>query len=103
RVLDETDPDESRPYGPDESERDAIVAAVIAHDGKLGRPDEPLDLGDGLRWTPDLADAERVVHVELGYQVPRAFIRRLRAARATGRKVVVATKAEALTSEMLEL
>jgi hypothetical protein len=101
-VSDETDPDESRPLGPDASEREAIVALLIEHDPKLQRPSEPLDLEDGLRWAPDLLDADRVVHVELGEQIPKAFVRRLRAARLAGRAVVVATKAEALTFETLE-
>ena len=102
-MSDETDPDEARPPGPDETIRDAIVAALLEHDGKLQRPSGPLDLGDGLRWAPDLVDAGRVVHIELGEQIPRAFARRLRAARAAGRKVVVATRAEALTFQTLEL
>lgn len=101
-MTDETDPDASRPYGPDESEREAIAAVLMEHDAKLELPSEPLDLEDGLRWTPDLVDADRAVHVELGEQIPKAFVRRLRAARAAGRKVVVATKAEALTFETLQ-
>lgn len=101
-MSDETDPDESRPHGPDASEREAIVAVLIEHDAKLERPAEPLDLEEGLRWAPDLIDADRVVHVELGEQIPKAFVRRLRAARAAGWKIVVATKAEALTFETLE-
>jgi hypothetical protein len=96
------DPDASRPPGPDESEREAIVAVLMEHDAKLERPSEPLDLEDGLRWTPDLVGVERVIHVELGDHIPKAFVRRLRAARTAGRKVVVATKAEALTFETLE-
>lgn len=100
---DETDPDESRPHGPDENVRETIVAVLVEHDGKLERPSEPLDLGEGLRWVPDLVDAHRVVHVELGEQIPIAFTRRLRAARAGNRKVVVATKAEALAFETLKL
>jgi hypothetical protein len=102
-VFDETDPDESRPYGPDESERDAIIDALLGHDGTLKRPQEPLDIGDGLRWMPDLADERRVVHIELSDEIPRAFSRRLRAASVAGWKIVVAAKAEALTSEALEL
>src|SRR5205085_1160345 len=74
----------------------------MEHDAKLERPAKPLDLEDGLRWTPDLVDVDRAVHVELGEQIPRAFVLRLRAARAAGRKVVVATKAEALTFETLQ-
>lgn len=99
----ETDPDEGRPPGPDETVRDAIVATLLQHDGKLERPSEPLDLRDGLRWVPDLVDAQRVVHVELGEHIPKAFTRRLRAARAAGRNVVVATRAEALTFETLKV
>jgi hypothetical protein len=102
-VSDETDPDEARPHGPDESVREAIIAVLVDHDGELQRPSEPLDLGEGLRWAPDLVDPDRVVHVELGEQIPKAFARRLRAARTAGRKVVVATRAEALTFETLKL
>lgn len=101
-VSDETDPDASRPPGPDESEREAIIGVLMEHDTKLQRPSEPLDLESGLRWMPDLVDDHRVIHVELGTQIPKAFVRRLRAAREAGRKVVVATKAEALTYETLE-
>lgn len=103
-MSDDTDPDEARPQGPDESQREAIVNVLVERDAKLVPPSEPLDLEEpGLRWMPDLVDDDRVVHVELGEQIPRAFARRLRAARATGRKVVVATKAEALTFQTLEL
>lgn len=102
-MSDDTDPDEARPHGPDETVRHAIVDALVEHDGKLQRPGEPLDFGNGLRWVPDLVDPGRVVHVELGEQIPKAFARRLRAAHAAGRKVVVATKAEALTFATLEL
>jgi hypothetical protein len=102
-VSDETDPDEAGPHGLDESAREAIVAVLVQHDRRLAPPSEPLDLGQGLRWKPDLVDAERIVHVELGEQIPRAFARRLRAARAAGRKVVVATRAEALTFDTLQL
>lgn len=97
------DPDASAPQGADESERETIIAALLEHDPTLVRPSEPLELKDGLRWTPDLVDEARVVHVELGDHVGTAFVRRLRAAHAAGKKVVVATKAEALTFEMLEL
>jgi hypothetical protein len=100
---DETDPDEARPYGLDENVRETIVAVLAELDGKLERPSEPLDLGEGLRWVPDLVDAHRVVHVELGERIPTAFTRRLRAARAGYRNVVVATKAEALAFETLKL
>lgn len=102
-MTDETDPDESRPLGPDSNEREAIVALLMKHDPELRRPSEALDLEDGVRWAPDLLDADRVVHVELGEQIPKAFVRRLRAARLAGRTVVVATKAEALTFDTLEL
>lgn len=102
-MSDETDLDEPQPPGPDASEREAVIAVLVEHDAKLERPSQPLDLEEGLRWTPDLLDAERVVHVELGREIPKAFVRRLRAARAEGRKIVVATKAEALTFETLEL
>lgn len=102
-MSDETDPDEARPLGPDETERDAVVAALVEYDGKFERPSRPLDLGDDLRWVPDLVDAERVVHVELGEQIPKAFARRLRAARAAGRKIVVATRAEVLTFQTLKV
>lgn len=102
-MSDETDPDESQPLGPDESEREAIIAVLMEHDANLVRPAEPLDLVEGLRWAPDLVDDERVVHVELGEQIPKAFVRRLRAAHAAGKKVVVATKRDALTVETLEL
>ena len=102
-MSDEADLDESRLGGPDESERETIVAALMERDSQLERPKEPIDLGDGLRWTPDLVDADRVIHVELGRQIPRAFVRRLQAARAMDVNVVVATKAEALTFETLAL
>jgi hypothetical protein len=101
-VSDETDVDESRPPGLDESEREAIVSVLMEHDARLERPSAPLDLEPGLRWAPDLVDADRVIHVELGDHIPKAFVRRLRAARAAGWRVVVATKAEALTFETLE-
>ena len=102
-MSDETDPDEERPHGPDESMRDAIVAVLMEHDRKLERPSQPLELGENLRWVSDLVDVDRVVHVELGDHIPKAFVRRLRAARKMGRRVVVATRAEALTFETLEL
>jgi len=102
-VNDETDPDASRPYGPDDRQRAEIVAALREHDPTLEKPSGPLDLGEGLRWTPDLVHADRVLHVELGDHVPKAFIRRLRAASGGGRQVLVATRAEALTLETLEL
>lgn len=102
-MSDETDPDASRPQGADESEREAIIVALMEHDQQLQRPSEPLELEDELRWVPDLMDAERVIHVELGDHIGKAFARRLRAAHAAGRKVIVATKADALTFATLEL
>lgn len=102
-MSDDSDLDESPPSGPDESDRYAIVAVVVERDAKLERPSAPLEFEEGLRWTPDLIDDERVVHVELGDHIPKAFVRRMRAARAAGRKIVVATRAEVLTSETLEL
>lgn len=102
-MADELDLDASRPYGPDDRERRAVSEALTEFDTRLSPPAQALDLGGGLRWTPDLVDAERVVHIEFGAQMPKAFVRRLRATHAAGRKVVVATRAEALTFETLML
>jgi hypothetical protein len=102
-VEDDTDFDAPAPCGPDDRDREAVIAALMANDESLERPSTPLDLDDDLRWAPDLVATDRVVHVELGEQISKAFVRRLRAARAAGRKIVVATTAEALTFGTLEL
>lgn len=95
--------DEALPLGRDDRARSEILDLVARQDEKLQVPAEALDLGEGLRWRPDLADDRRVLHIELGEEIPRAFVRRLRAAAACSYRVLVATHAEALTIETLEL
>jgi hypothetical protein len=102
QLSDETDSDASSPYGPDDRQRAEIIDRLRDHDAKLTAPANPLQLEPGLRWTPDLMDANRVLHLELGDHIPTAFVRRLRAAAAAGRSVLVATRAESLTFETLE-
>lgn len=79
------------PSGPAEPQRQAALLALTQDDPKWGPAKGILDLGDNLRWKPDLVQPGKVLHLALTSEVPRVWLRRMRAAASAGYAVTFAT------------
>jgi hypothetical protein len=90
--------------GPGDDERSSVLSVITSSKGGWKEGEDAVALADGTRWRPDLRSGSKgVLALSMEGEIPRALLRRMRAAREGGYELSVALGSDRIEVSMLLL